>query len=620
MLRKIFNYQWLKNLKVGRRMAIGFAVVLLLTSIAGIFSFWAMSKIIVINLTFEKVVAVSEKSKLATSSALEYMATEDQKYIGEFDNHIKTARESAAAMSEKTLLGNNGDFYKARIDSNFKAYLGEMEFFFSKQKHKQKIKADMQPLKDSIDRTINNAMINITNSVVMYSTMGNSGKMNFLRSTDRLIKTKLLENWQHVKDSIGEYAVHPKEDFSISAINNIEKMMEVTNVLITEVNSSEMKEYFATLIEMLNHYNSLFNEYVNLTKQQLKHKEEAEVFLAKANVANDVIRKAAEVIVRGLLTGGLWFLGSSIVLSIVFGALIALFMGKSITSPLKTTVTFLEKLSKGDFTKDVPENLLKRRDEFGIYAKSLNDVVITLKNTIEKIMAGADHMSSSSTDVHKEARTVSDGATEQAASAEEISSSMEEMTANIQQNTDNSTETNSITDAVRSDIELGSNAVHQTMISMKTVAEKISIINEIAHQTNILALNAAVEAARAGEEGKGFAVVAAEVRKLAERSQQAASEINELSISSVEIAEQAEKQFIEITPNVNKAALLVEEITTSSKEQSLGADQINDAIASLNNVIQRNAVSAEGMAKLASNVSKEANMLKSLVSFFRTKE
>ncbi len=617
MFQKLSNYQWLKNLKVGRRMFIGFAIVLVLTSVAGVFSFWAMSTINIINFTFGRVVAVSEGSKLATSAALEYIATDDVSYITKFDECIDTARRSAAGMSEKTLMGNNDDFYKARMDSNFKAYSAEMQFFFKNQKQKKVLFNKMLPVQNEIQTAINSAMIKITNSVVRYSYMGTDGKMTFLSDLDLVVKKDLLGVWQHVKDSINEYSIHPTVDPPNDILDDLEKMAEATRAMKETVDSDHMEEFFVTLERNILYYKSQFAQYISLTQEQLKHKAEAEIFLIKANVANDVIRKSAEVTVTGLLKGGLWFLGSSIVLSIVFGALIALFMSKSIVLPLNITVRFLEDLAKGDFSRKVPEALLKRKDEFGMYASSLNDVVLTLKETITKIIQSADVMNNSISNVHKEAKTVSDGATEQAASAEEISSSMEEMAANIQQNTDNSSETNNITTSVKSDIAIGSEAVHQTMVSMQTVAEKISIINEIAHQTNILALNAAVEAARAGEEGRGFAVVAAEVRKLAERSQSAAADINELSITSVEVAEKAEKQFIEITPNVNKAALLVNEITVSSKEQSLGADQINTAIATLNNVIQRNAVSAEGMTRLAKDVSKEANLLRQLVSFFK---
>jgi methyl-accepting chemotaxis protein len=194
---------------------------------------------------------------------------------------------------------------------------------------------------------------------------------------------------------------------------------------------------------------------------------------------------------------------------------------------------------------------------------------------------------------------------------------MEEMTSNIQQNTDNAQQTEKIALQAAQDIQEGSLAVNQTVESMKTIAKKISIIEEIARQTNLLALNAAVEAARAGEHGKGFAVVAAEVRKLAERSQLAATEINILSNSSVAIAEKSGKLLEQIVPNIQKTSRLVQEIAASSMEQNAGAEQINSAVQQLNQVIQNNATSAEETATSSEELSTQADQLKTTVAFFK---
>ncbi len=152
---------------------------------------------------------------------------------------------------------------------------------------------------------------------------------------------------------------------------------------------------------------------------------------------------------------------------------------------------------------------------------------------------------------------------------------------------------------------------------MKRIAEKISIIGEIARQTNLLALNAAVEAARAGDQGRGFAVVAAEVRKLAERSQSAASEINELSGSSVSIADKSGRLLDQIVPNIQNTARLVQEISTASLEQNTGAEQVNNAIQQFNQVIQQNAAASEEMASGAEELASQADHLRETIAFFR---
>jgi methyl-accepting chemotaxis protein len=212
---------------------------------------------------------------------------------------------------------------------------------------------------------------------------------------------------------------------------------------------------------------------------------------------------------------------------------------------------------------------------------------------------------------------MSQGATEQAAAAEEASSSMEQMSSNIRQNADNAMQTEKIAVKSADGARQGGTAVNETVHAMKEIANKISIIEEIARQTNLLALNAAIEAARAGEHGKGFAVVASEVRKLAERSQKAAAEISELSASSVEVAERAGALLGQMVPDIQKTAELVQEINAASREQDLGAGQINKAIQQLDQVIQQNASSSEEMASTAEELSSQAEQLQSAIAFFR---
>jgi methyl-accepting chemotaxis protein len=257
-----------------------------------------------------------------------------------------------------------------------------------------------------------------------------------------------------------------------------------------------------------------------------------------------------------------------------------------------------------------------QRKRAGIYG-AIVQLSEQLTVIISKIMEGAEGVTSASLQMSSTSQQMSQGSQEQAASAEEISSSMEQMAANIQQNTDNAQQTEKIAIKAADDIREGNSAVTQAVDSLKKIAEKIGIIGEIARQTNLLALNAAVEAARAGEHGKGFAVVAAEVRKLAERSQLAAEEINALSSSSVNIADRSGRLLEQIVPNIQNTAKLVQEIAASSTEQNSGATQINNAIQQFNQVIQQNAAGAEEIASSSEELSAQAESLKESVSFFR---
>ena len=240
-----------------------------------------------------------------------------------------------------------------------------------------------------------------------------------------------------------------------------------------------------------------------------------------------------------------------------------------------------------------------------------------LRMIVSDALGASDSVSSGSQELSASSEQLSQGATEQASAAEEASASMEQMAANIKQNADNAAQTEKIARQSSRDAEASGQAVNKAVGAMRTIAEKISIVQEIARQTDLLALNAAVEAARAGEHGKGFAVVASEVRKLAERSQAAAAEISTLSGETVQVATEAGEMLNRLVPDIQKTAELISEISAACREQDIGASQINEAIQQLDKVTQQNAGASEEMSATSEELAAQAEELQASIAFFK---
>ena len=254
---------------------------------------------------------------------------------------------------------------------------------------------------------------------------------------------------------------------------------------------------------------------------------------------------------------------------------------------------------------------------FATLGRLFNELVETVSKTIVDVRSAADQLTSASAQVSSTSQSLSQSASEQAASLEETTASLQEMASSVKQNSENATVTDSMASKAAKEAEEGGDAVARTAEAMKSIATKISIIDDIAYQTNLLALNAAIEAARAGEHGKGFAVVAAEVRKLAERSQVAAQEIGQLASTSVSLAEKAGNLLGNMVPSINKTSDLVQEISAASSEQASGVSQITSAMDHLNTATQQNASAAEQLSATAEELSAQATQLQDLMSFFQ---
>lgn len=418
------------------------------------------------------------------------------------------------------------------------------------------------------------------------------------------IEDTIKENHKALVDAINKYA----DNFASN-----EKDKELINNL--KASTDEMLAAYPPIIE-LSRTNRQEEARVITNKNQKLFDNVADLTNTAFDFNVEMAKKSADqanATISGAQRSS--FVVSSLVIAIaaLMGWFIARGLLKQLGGEPDTVSNIAGKIAEGDLTVSV---VTKPGDETSVMA-AMKVMSEKLSKVVSEVRGSADNIASASEQVSATAQSISQATNEQAASVEETSASVEEMSASVTQNTEDAKVTDGIAGKAAKDANEGGKAVKETVVAMKSIADKISIIDDIAYQTNLLALNAAIEAARAGEHGKGFAVVAAEVRKLAERSQVAAQEIGEVAKNSVGLAERAGELLDDIVPSINKTSDLVQEIYAASEEQSSGAIQITAAMSQLSQATQQNASSSEELAATAEEMSGQAEQLQQLITFFR---
>lgn len=570
------------DFKVSTKLYIGFFLIITLSAIIGFVSYNAIKRI------QDRTSKVEEISKTLTD--LNKVRLSLRTYI---DFHRETDYEmgidllnkmieNTTKLKERFIYAENREYAKVVIE-NLNNYKSGSEIIRSSINQKEAALQEIENTAKDIETIISNR----------YNNQSNEGFQN-------LILSRLFIN-QFIRKNEQSYIDRFNEAFSKAENVINSKYPGIFNKLLIDYKTSLTKLISATDA-------SLENE-----KKLISYGENATLNINKAIAS---LKNQQESIISLSVFLVIFF----VAISIVVGTLISMFIAKSISNSISTTCEILEKISMGDLRVFINEQLKNKKDEFGFLARVVDKMISELKKVATNISNGIVYIAAASEQLSSTSQELSQGASEQASSTEEISSSMEEMASNIEQNSENAQNAEKIAQKTDDGMNQVAASASKSLDSVKEITQKISIISEIAFQTNILALNAAVEAARAGEHGRGFAVVAAEVRKLAERSRIAATEIETLSKTSLNVTEESSYLMTNLTPEIQKTTQLAREIAASSLEQMNGAGQINSAIQQLNQVVQANAAASEEMATSSEELASQSEQLKLTINFFKLEE
>jgi len=360
-------------------------------------------------------------------------------------------------------------------------------------------------------------------------------------------------------------------------------------------------------------YKVIESKFDLLKTKKIDNKGKQELFEAIHHIIEYSTEFAPLIRSSATLVGNLMMAISTILL--LFTLILVFYTAKSILKTLSQLTEATLDLSQG--SGDLTQRLnINTEDEIGLAGKNIDNFIELVQNTLIKIKLSSEEINNSGKELRKMADIISQGAAEQASATEEISASMEEMSANINQTTENSIQTEKIAKQAETNIMIVNKAFTKTNQAMNEIAQKILVINDIAAKTDFLAVNASIEAARAGEYGKGFAIVASEVRKLAERSQRAAKEIEKISVDSLHQVEISGRLLTDVIPFIQKTSSLVQEIASSGVELNSGVDQINNSLQQLSKVTQQNSATSEEMASGAKEFLNQGALLADNISFF----
>lgn len=639
-----------RNRGLAFKLGTGFGLLILFSVVVSAIGYSSLGKLISRADKMDTVNTISDGVQNARMDVLYFINTKDTGKLDAFRKHLGEARDKAQALKHNLVDVRNIE----RMDA-FVAAANGYESGFTRYLESEKTREDTFKAVVEAAASLQKVTEELTGRMEeLQKKSADAGVEAAGRTMSLRLKLENIEQqFLRARIEVLYFLWRGDKIRMDNARTILDKLISTARESMTQLATPEDRTLMAEIISKAETYKNRMEGFVQAADaQSTVLKEMATAADRAAQVANDAVEAQKTSMAADALLANQLSLGVSFA-AVLLGLLFAVLITRAILRGIRGAITVAEAVAHGDLDVAVAND---SRDEIGallaamdrmiaaermaagvagsladgdlsvsvtprsdkdVLLRSMAEMIERLRDVVGEVQSGAENVASGSEEMSASAESLSQGATEQASAVEESSAAMEEMTSSISQNADNASQTESIAIKAAGDARESGQAVAQAVAAMKDIAGKISIIEEIARQTDLLALNAAVEAARAGEHGRGFAVVAAEVRKLAERSQAAASEITQLSRSSTSVAERAGELLGKLVPDIQRTADLVQEINAASQEQSTGSSQVNKALQQLDQVIQQNASASEELASTSEELSAQAEQLQASISYFR---
>ncbi|MBN3135233.1 methyl-accepting chemotaxis protein [Pectobacterium punjabense] len=598
------------NLKVGKKLGLGFFLILLMTMViagAGIMHISSLKD------SIDKV-NLSNNINDEINQAKYYRALYGTTYN---PDDIKRNIEHIASVSK--LAEKAKEFHWPESDAK---KIASIPTLITSYQEKQNNYINAVSKKDAVRKSWN---ISTTEKPLQelndqLKTDNNSTNLQLLLSD---LNQKLIAVRYHVRGLLLSTNKESEEKLT-DAINTAQTSL----TFLYQSLSAEQRDTLAPVMTIMNNYEEQVLAYMPAYQEEMAQAGQMQTVAEQLNIVVKSLLSDQLAASQADIHNATLQMSIAALITLLLGLLISWFISRQITTPLGSTLSMAEKIATGDLTMSINTT---RKDELGQLMSAMSKMNDNLHNMIDDIRVGVSQISNASGEIVAGNTDLSSRTEQQAAAVEQTAASMEQLTATVKQNADNAHHANKLAISASHTAKQGGeqvNNVVQTMTaienSSKRIAEITSVINSIAFQTNILALNAAVEAARAGEQGRGFAVVASEVRSLAQRSSQAAKEIEDLISESVNqvsrgatLVGNAGKTMNDIVTSITQVHDIMGEIATASDEQSRGISQVSQAIVEMDSTTQQNAALVEQSSAAADSLEEQARLLKQAVSVFR---